>query len=298
MGKIKSQAPGAVSAMQRPPQLVLLDSRRTQAAHLMQCLANAHFEVKLFHSGRRLLTWLNTKPADVVLVNIEDGGQADPVIAQIRNRFPLLPILAIAVNSNAKHLQQSIRQGANYFISDISDEKIVTSTVSRLLQFRMEHLRYTQVLEYMRSSIDTAIPSRLEFLGGMVYYLTEEMFKYGIIGLNQINAKIALVEALTNAMEHGNKLDPEKKVRIKADFSFEQARFEIEDEGSGFKFESLPDPTAKENLFRPRGRGIFMMRQFMDEVTFIPPGNRVILIKKRTGEGAPPRPYPWERRVI
>ena len=131
-----------------------------------------------------------------------------------------------------------------------------------------------------------------------MFYLTEEMFKHGIISLNQINVKVALVEALTNAMEHGNGLDPEKKVHVQAEYDHDQAVIHIVDEGRGFDIESLPDPTHEKNRFRPRGRGVFMMRQFMDEVTFHKPGNHVTLAKKRTAENMLLRPYPWERRTI
>lgn len=292
-------ASAAVEVSQSGPcNLILLDTNRLQARHIKNALTRAQYKVKVFHSGRRLLNWLNSHHVEAVLVNLDDDDRQEKLIARVRHRYPLLPILAIAENTNGQRLEESFRHGANYYIAETSDPTAITQTVSRLLQFRMEHLRYVQVLSYLRTTVTTEIPSQLELLGGMVYYLTEEMFKYGIIGLNQINAKIALVEALTNAMEHGNKLDPAKLVHIKAEFSHDRAVFEIRDEGEGFDFEALPDPTKKENLFRPRGRGVFMMRQFMDEVVFQKPGNCVIMVKNRASEGAPPRPYPWERRMI
>jgi serine/threonine-protein kinase RsbW len=78
----------------------------------------------------------------------------------------------------------------------------------------------------------------------------------------------ALREALANAIRHGNRQDPGLKVRV--DFAIERATLtvRVEDEGSGFEPSDVPDPTDPENLLRPSGRGIFYMRQFMDQVRF------------------------------
>src|SRR5688572_33394592 len=71
--------------------------------------------------------------------------------------------------------------------------------------------------------------------------------------------KLALEEALINAIKHGNKLDKNKRVQVQARVTDEQAEIEIEDEGPGFERASVPDPTAAENLERLHGRGILLM---------------------------------------
>lgn len=91
--------------------------------------------------------------------------------------------------------------------------------------------------------------------------------------------RLALEEAVVNAIRHGNKADPNKKIRV--DYLIEDARLiiNIEDEGRGFDLESVPDPTAEENLEADHGRGILLMRVYMDEVVYSQKGNRVTLIK-------------------
>ncbi len=278
--------------------IVVLCEDRTNAHKIRKTFEPTGYGLKLFHSNHRLLTWLSQHPADLVLINANDAAHTPEKISQIRNRFPLMPILLVANGCDRHVLERSIQAGANHFVGDISEPKQVAAVIDRLLQFRLEHLRYVKVLPHMKTTLQLELPSQLELLGGTVYYLTEELFKHGLISLEQINVKIALVEALTNAMEHGNKFDPNKKVFIRAEFDAEKATFDIRDEGEGFDFEHLPDPTQKEFLYRPRGRGVYMMRQFMDEVIFHPPGNRVTLIKRRAVKEALPRPYPWERRSI
>ena len=94
--------------------------------------------------------------------------------------------------------------------------------------------------------------------------------------------RLALEEALVNAIKHGNRMDPAKTVRICCQLTTEKIRLEIEDQGPGFSLEEVPDPTADENLERPCGRGIMLMRAFMSLIEYNPRGNRVILEKART----------------
>jgi serine/threonine-protein kinase RsbW len=95
--------------------------------------------------------------------------------------------------------------------------------------------------------------------------------------------KLALEEALVNAIKHGNQMDRSKKVHIAYRVSPERFDIHIADEGPGFDPEDVPDPMAIENLERPCGRGLLLMRHYMTEVTFHPPGNRVTMCKVRNG---------------
>jgi serine/threonine-protein kinase RsbW len=94
--------------------------------------------------------------------------------------------------------------------------------------------------------------------------------------------RLAIEEALVNAIKHGNQMDPSKTVRIACRIGVQKVRIEIEDQGPGFHPEDVPDPTADENLERPCGRGIMLMRAFMSTVEYNSTGNRVVLEKHRT----------------
>ena len=82
------------------------------------------------------------------------------------------------------------------------------------------------------------------------------------------NILIALTEAVNNAITHGNKLDPNKKVNLNMETSTNDVEFIIEDEGLGFDFDNVPDPTLPENIEKIRGRGIFLMKTLADKVAF------------------------------
>lgn len=92
---------------------------------------------------------------------------------------------------------------------------------------------------------------------------------------------LALEEALVNAIKHGNRLDRSKHVRIIYEINDTHFMIEIEDEGDGFDLGDVPDPTAEENLERPCGRGIMLMRSFMTAIEYNDRGNRVMMRKVR-----------------
>ncbi|MBI9056663.1 ATP-binding protein [Labilibaculum sp. DW002] len=79
---------------------------------------------------------------------------------------------------------------------------------------------------------------------------------------------VAIIEAVNNAILHGNQLDISKKVKIEYDIDDEAISFLIEDEGKGFDFASIPDPTLPENLEKTHGRGIFLMNHLADDIEF------------------------------
>ena len=94
--------------------------------------------------------------------------------------------------------------------------------------------------------------------------------------------KLALEEALTNAFRHGNKCDPSKQITIRYRVTTKRIEIEIRDEGDGFEPDAIPDPTLPENIDRPHGRGIMLMRCYLDEVEYCETGNtvRMVMLKK------------------
>jgi serine/threonine-protein kinase RsbW len=94
--------------------------------------------------------------------------------------------------------------------------------------------------------------------------------------------KLALEEAMVNAIKHGNQLDLNKRVHIKYHVSRDRFEIHIKDEGPGFNPEEVPDPMAPENLERECGRGLLLMRHYMTEVEYHPPGNAVSMVRVRT----------------
>jgi len=91
--------------------------------------------------------------------------------------------------------------------------------------------------------------------------------------------KLALEEALVNAIKHGNQMDRSKKVHVAYRVTSERFDIRIIDEGPGFDPEDVPDPTAPENIERPCGRGLLLMRHYMNHIEYLRPGNTVVMSK-------------------
>jgi len=94
---------------------------------------------------------------------------------------------------------------------------------------------------------------------------------------------VAVRESVVNAIKHGNKQDESKRVHVHFTVRDKALEVEVRDEGRGFDPAAVPDPLAPENLLKAYGRGIFFMRQFMDEVShsFPPKGGTVVRMLKR-----------------
>lgn len=100
------------------------------------------------------------------------------------------------------------------------------------------------------------------------------------VGVNEEaygNVLIAVTEAVNNAIQHGNKENESLHVNVSVKDNNQSVCFSIKDEGDGFDFTNLPDPTSPENILKESGRGIFLMQNLADKVEFIGDGNEVSL---------------------
>ena len=94
----------------------------------------------------------------------------------------------------------------------------------------------------------------------------------------RLNFRVGLTEALSNAMIYGNGRDPDKRVRVEVYVGAGSVTVQVSDEGLGFDPGEVPDPTLAGNRDRSHGRGLFLMRELMDEVRFNDSGNSVTLV--------------------
>ena len=131
------------------------------------------------------------------------------------------------------------------------------------------------------TSRNLVVPSRLSEVPKVQETILAQVEQAGYSREAVFAIRLALDEAVSNAIRHGNDCDPDKQVRVRYRIDPEQVHIDVCDEGTGFKPQCLPDPTLDENLCRPCGRGVMLMRAYMTEVYFSPEGNCVTLIKRR-----------------
>ena len=106
-------------------------------------------------------------------------------------------------------------------------------------------------------------------------FLNEIDRTYGICSKVYPNILIALTEAVNNAIHHGNNADHNKKIAICCKIKTSGLIFKISDEGHGFNYKTIPDPTSPERIHEESGRGVFIMKQLSDKLTYTDHGSTV-----------------------
>ncbi len=130
---------------------------------------------------------------------------------------------------------------------------------------------------------ELSLPSRIDTVAAAAAAVAEFVSRSGISDDVAFGIDMAIREAVTNAVLHGNKQDEDKTVDIILKSSPDGVEISVHDQGAGFNPESVPDPTVQENVLKTSGRGIFFMRSFMDEVDWSmrPGGGTTVRMLKR-----------------
>ena len=127
------------------------------------------------------------------------------------------------------------------------------------------------------------LPNDLGAIERSIDFLLEQCREVGFDERRlRLNLRVGLAEALANAMMYGNQRDPGKRVVVEAWCESDRIRIRVTDEGRGFDPESLPDPTVPPHRSRNCGRGVFLIRQLMDEVEYNDRGNSIEMVLYRT----------------
>jgi len=125
--------------------------------------------------------------------------------------------------------------------------------------------------------ISEKIPSCLQLIPEFIAALIEKIRPFSIE--KDFNIKLCLEEALINAIRHGNKLDPDLFVNVTIKIDNSCLIIKVVDQGQGFDFGSISDPTEPGHLKKPSGRGIFLIKNLMDEVDFFDCGRGIKMVK-------------------
>src|SRR5438046_10703860 len=134
-----------------------------------------------------------------------------------------------------------------------------------------------------RRSFELTIPSRIEQMEAVHALIEEAVKEYKLNSEMAHWIELSISESMINAIQHGNRADPAKQATLRISSSGDAIEIIVEDEGKGFTLDKIADPTDKANLLKPSGRGILLIRSFMDEVDLTPReggGTRLRMVKK------------------
>lgn len=268
----------------KQPRLLVVDDEWTVAELLSHYLSQKGYEVTVASNGRDAWKYFQKQSFDLVLSDLRmpnfDGLQ---LLNAVKQANPRVPVVLISGYGDVETVVKALKGGAENFLSKPLNLKVLQKVVEQSLNIACIRPGGSQIQGEIQQTTSIKTQTRSEYLADMVYQISLSAVAVGFSQYDlDNNLKMALVEALTNAMEHGNQWEESKLVRVQARLTRNTLEVTIEDQGPGFDHANQLDPTVEENLLNERGRGIFLLRAIMDEVRFNETGNTVTLIKRRS----------------
>ena len=261
---------------------VLIAEDETMVRELLSSyLERRGMRVVAVPNGREALEKFRKEHFDLVLSDVKmpeiTGLQLLVAIKDINHRTP---VVLISGYGEIETVVAALKAGAENFLTKPLKMEKLYKVLRQSLDLGCAHAESCTNQIRCRQTTIMDSPSQPHLIRELIYQISLSSVAAGfsVRDLDN-NLKLAFSEAITNAMEHGNKWDPGKFIRVKVVAGRGILEVDIRDEGPGFDSASLPDPTDESNLYNERGRGVFLMYTIMDKVKFSPEGNRVVLTK-------------------
>jgi CheY-like chemotaxis protein/anti-sigma regulatory factor (Ser/Thr protein kinase) len=232
------------------------------------------------------------------------------LVEDIKLKLPQIPVILMTAQGSEEIAMRSLQRGAAYYVPKrLLAQELVEAVVS-VLESSQATQSHKRVLEcIVQSEVHFLLENDAALIPPLVSYLKESLFRIG--GSDEtglVRVTIALREAVLNSMHHGNlelsselketndreyyrlsqerrtqKPYSDRKVYVTALDTPDESIYIVRDEGPGFDPSRLPDPLDPENMDRVSGRGLLLIRTFMDEVRHNPAGNEITMIKRSAG---------------
>ncbi len=271
---------------------------------------NSQYKIIEATNGREALEICREEKPDLIFTDIKmpvmDGME---FLSELRGIEPDVPVVIVSAHGKMEDIIKALRLGASNFLMKPNDISILHSIAEKLLRVRKKEKLEKFVYSYFKKvSEHYAIPSQVEVAIPLIDIVSEKIEKLHLLDDSTLkNIRIALDEAITNAIVHGNlelsseskgksleelvnfnKLlkkrsleDPYdlRKVNFHYKINLERIEFSITDEGKGFDWKQIPISFENIDVFSSHGRGLILIHTFMDKVEFNETGNQITLIK-------------------
>lgn len=276
-------------------------------------LAKRGFEVVYAEDGKAALASMNEIVPALVVTDLqmpEMDGLA--LVTESRRQHPSVPIVIMTAHGSADTAVLALKTGAASYVPKRALATDLVETITAILALSEDVERISTVDPLEVRTINLEVRSSMEAIGDIVGQLESHLVQLSLCDdTGVIQVGVALREALVNAVVHGNlevssKLHEEsptrffevvkerqgqlpfraRSVRVTATYSPLEVVYTIKDDGKGFDTATLPDPTDLDNLDKPSGRGLMLIRTFMDEVSWSDKGNEIRMVKRRTQPAA------------
>jgi CheY-like chemotaxis protein len=266
-----------------PARVLVVDDDYNIVSHLGRFLSSQGFSVMLANNGEEALKIFKTRPVDLVLSDVKmPKMNGVKLLKSIKQINPRVPVVLISGYLDVHTVVEALKSGAENYLTKPFRLKELLKVVDQSLSLNCIRLATSDNLIRLNQTTAMELPSKPDWIGTAVNQLSLSAVAMGFCSYDlDNNIKLAITEAITNAMEHGNKWDEAKTVCITMQCDKNRIEISILDQGDGFEVSELPDPTDEVNLLSERGRGVFLMRSIMDEVHYAKPGNCITLIKHK-----------------
>ena len=296
------------------PTVLVVDDSAVDRKLVSGLLARqAGLQVETAASGEEALARLAAvQPAVVVTDMVMPGMSGLDLVTQVVEQHPGIPVILMTGKGSEEVAVKALEAGAASYVPKAALHQHLVSTVEDVLEMVRERHSYARLMGcFQRGQFHFVLGNDAALIPSLINYVQSLISSVGLCEeADIIRVCIALEEALRNALFHGNleltseqrEGDPVeyqklvddrvgrapyagRKLFVTVDVTSGGGRFQIRDEGPGFDPSKLPDPTDPENLEKVSGRGLLLMRTFMDDVTFNATGNEVTMIKRCAAAG-------------
>jgi CheY-like chemotaxis protein len=261
-------------------------------------------------NGREALDVLRSERPAVVLTDLQmphmDGLD---LVEALRCKYPDIPVILMTGNGSEEIAVSALRAGAASYVPKRKLQCDLTYILPQVLNASRTERRRQRFLESLNFlEIRLSLENDPSLVPVFVAHVQEHVLRMGLADVNgRIRVGVALEEALLNGLYHGNlevssdlrqdggnafrdlaeqrrRQAPyaERRLHVHVRLESQTATFVIRDEGPGFDPSQLPDPTDPENMLRASGRGMLLIRTFMDDVRHNESGNQITMVKRRT----------------
>jgi CheY-like chemotaxis protein len=285
--------------------VLIVDDDEVVRLGLKIALEREGYVVTMAADGKEALDLLRLQRFDTVLSDIEMPHMTGlELLREAKSVAPEVPFVMITARANMNYTIEALRLGAVNFVRKPFSTNEIVQVVMKAVWLAVDESLRREILGFLCESKSLAVPSRLRYVKGLVYFLAQNLppsVAHDPTETHKI--QLALDEAITNAHEHGNmefkgsdrNLDDypgrlmareeeapfrDRMIRVASEVTPEQVRYTVRDEGAGFDHGNLPDPNDADGLFELHDRSILLIRLSMDEVTFSPKGNEITMIKR------------------
>ena len=270
-------------------------------------LTKAGYTTSLAENGQAALAALATERADLVLTDLQmpemDGLT---LVDEVRKRHANVPVILMTAHGSEDLAVRALQHGAASYVPKRDLARSLAETVKSVLSIRSAPADAPPDSSPTMEITRWELGNDLAEITPVVSLLEMRLARFAIDDTSRIQVSVALREAIVNAMLHGNlelasslkEEDPDahdklaserraqdpykgRKVRVTVTETNEAVSYMVSDDGAGFDLTSVRDPLDLENLERTSGRGLFLIRTFMDEVKHTNGGKTITMVKRR-----------------